>query len=403
MSFEIGNDVRFKHTGDSARITKDFHDGSFMVWCYDTSEEIVAFADDIVLAKDFKIDELQRLRHKLQNNKKLSTEEVFFGPKALNKGYVEPQPPTAPLHIKKQVAAPLYNKIEAKTEAKIEGQTEHKVGNKIVFNAVEKATPKVANVERIAPTSTGLQLAFLPNNDGGYIIYLINDTPNSVSFLYERYMEDYCEQELRHTIPPFDFYPIDEFRQNYFNQNSIIDFVVDGLNFKQEIKLKYKSFVNKYQAQTPLISAPTYNFLLFPADYNPLSQKPKAPAEDLKSYTQKQIANREELAPKVANLTPTEQRAQFPRVLDLHIEALIADPNKIVGSAIGFQLNKMEAYINKAIQLGIDEVVLIHGIGDGKLKDAVKMRLRTHPLVAKIINEHHPLYGFGATEVKLRS
>lgn len=387
MSFEVGNDVRFRHTGDSARITKDFHDGSFMVWCYDTSEEIVAFADDIILAKDFKIDELQRLRHKLQDNKKLSTEEVFYGPKALHKGYVEPQKNSEPLHRKKQETPQVGQKIELKTAEK----------------ATEKPSPKAANIQRIAPTNTGLQLAFLPNNDGGYTIYLINDTPNSVSFLYERYMQDYCEQELRHTIAPHDFYPIDAFRQTYFNENSIIDFIVDGLKFKAELKLKYKSFLNKYQAQTPLISAATYTFLLFAADYNPLSQKEKPASEDLKSYTQKQIANREELAPKVANLTPTELRAQFPRVLDLHIEALISDPNKIVGSAIGFQLNKMEAYINKAIQLGIDEVVLIHGIGDGKLKDAVKTRLRTHPLVAKVINEHHPLYGFGATEVKLRT
>jgi hypothetical protein len=384
MIFQVGDDVRFRHTGDSARVTKDNLDGSYMVWCADIDEEIVAFQDDIMLARDFRLAELTHIRAKQEKIKKLSTEEVFYGTKALNK-------------------TELYN-----AALKKELQTEQQI--KPILTTKEK-DPKVidnqgyipATISPVAATNTGLYLAFWQDAPQHFTIYLVNDTPNSVGFKYERYLNNYCEHELHHTIAPHEFYAVDDFKQQLFNEASIIDFESTGINFKTSIRLKYKSFLNKLAATTPLMSASTYLYQLIGADYNPLKAAEKGAALALSEYTKKQLAAQEEKSkPKANQLTPSELLAQFPRVLDLHVESLVDDPKKIVGSMIGFQLNKMEAYLLKASQIGITEVTLIHGIGDGKLKDAVSLRLRTHPLVEKATNEYHPLYGFGATMVKFR-
>ncbi|RME96879.1 MAG: hypothetical protein D6772_11235, partial [Bacteroidetes bacterium] len=58
-------------------------------------------------------------------------------------------------------------------------------------------------------------------------------------------------------------------------------------------------------------------------------------------------------------------------------------------------------YLDQAIRLGAERVFVIHGVGEGKLRDAIAERLRQNPQVVDFKNEYHPRYGFGATEVIL--
>lgn len=371
--FQIDDQIRFRYTGDSARITRDNLDGSYMVWSYDISEEIVAFEDDIILSRDFRQIELSNIRARHEKIKRLSTEDVFYDSKALGK-------------------TDLLNKALKK---ELEEQKEIRP---VALAAADNEPKFIASpIRQRAATNSGLYLAFWQDAPQHYIVYLVNDTRNSIPFVYERYLNNYLQQELQHTIAPHDFYAVDEFRQGDFYESPIIDFRSKALHFETSLRLKYKSFIAKQREDTPLMSATTHLYQLFDHTYNPLEQQKRNLAE----YTKQHLAE-QPITLKVPQLSPTELRAQFPRVLDLHVEQLIDDPKKIVGSIIGFQLNKMDAYLLKATKLGIDSVVLIHGIGDGKLKDAVITRLRTHPLVLRMVNEHHPLYGFGATEVFLK-
>ena len=157
-----------------------------------------------------------------------------------------------------------------------------------------------------------------------------------------------------------------------------------------------KTFVKQYKSNTPLIGAPTYLYQLFAGDYNPLNKdnKPK----DLATYTKEKLAEMQPKQKAKEKLTLSEQRAAFDHSIDLHIEKLISNTAEIKGKALDFQLGKMSAYLDKAAKLGIDKVTIIHGIGEGKLRDAVHKRLKTHPLVKA--------FGMGATlgstEVELK-
>jgi dsDNA-specific endonuclease/ATPase MutS2 len=44
-------------------------------------------------------------------------------------------------------------------------------------------------------------------------------------------------------------------------------------------------------------------------------------------------------------------------------------------------------------------LIVIHGVGEGVLRDEIHELLRHKPEVKTFVNQFHPLYGFGATEI----
>ncbi len=95
--------------------------------------------------------------------------------------------------------------------------------------------------------------------------------------------------------------------------------------------------------------------------------------------------------------------AVFNRELDLHAEKLF-DKSKSVSPDQIYrrQMNAFQRYMDKARSMNVDRVFIIHGVGSGRLKTAIANKLEFDPTVASYANEHHPKYGFGATEVVFR-
>ena len=103
---------------------------------------------------------------------------------------------------------------------------------------------------------------------------------------------------------------------------------------------------------------------------------------------------------KVSPVPAPADKATFETILDLHAEALFKDPSKYSEAEIfQKQLMKFDQYLEKAIRLGVSKVFVIHGMGKGKLRDAILERARSHSEVLRAFNEYHPLFGFGATEI----
>lgn len=94
--------------------------------------------------------------------------------------------------------------------------------------------------------------------------------------------------------------------------------------------------------------------------------------------------------------------AAFPRALDLHLEALVDDPAAVAaGHHLHTQLYYFRNYLEQAIQLGVDQVWLIHGLGAGVLRNAIAEELATTQGVKAFRNEYNEKYGMGATLVEL--
>lgn len=123
---------------------------------------------------------------------------------------------------------------------------------------------------------------------------------------------------------------------------------------------------------------------------------------DLKSYTKenaKPIYKKKKQYYQYGSMNLRE-KVEFNNEIDLHIRKLRPNYKSLKKSQIlNIQLDHFDAYIAKAIRLGVDRVFAIHGMGEGKLKNMIASRLIQNPQVKSFKNEYHHKYGWGATEV----
>jgi hypothetical protein len=156
-----------------------------------------------------------------------------------------------------------------------------------------------------------------------------------------------------------------------------------------------------------LLTAPILNRLVHLIKvYDSLDpkEKPKnaATSASLADYTEKQKKSKppgswtklEDFSHEVWQL------ATFSNELDLHIDKLASDPQKLSPRDIlALQMRHFEQFIHEAYKLGVERVFVIHGLGEGKLRTAIARRLKEMHEVSAYKNEYHPKYGWGATEV----
>ncbi|HQE11570.1 MAG TPA: Smr/MutS family protein [Flavipsychrobacter sp.] len=95
------------------------------------------------------------------------------------------------------------------------------------------------------------------------------------------------------------------------------------------------------------------------------------------------------------------QPDELPRTeLDLHIEQLTSDIKNLTNTDIvNIQLHTLNRYLSLAVFHKLPRMVIIHGLGKGKLKEEVHKILKQIPEVKRFSNEWMGKYGFGATEV----
>lgn len=91
------------------------------------------------------------------------------------------------------------------------------------------------------------------------------------------------------------------------------------------------------------------------------------------------------------------------QAVDLHIEALTPDPDKLDNfEKLTLQLETFQKYLDLAIAHHRPTFVAVHGVGSGKLRDEIHEILRLRKEVKTFVNQYHPTYGYGATEIYLK-
>lgn len=259
--------------------------------------------------------------------------------------------------------------------------------------------------------SQGIQLAFDPvySADGlvdNYRVYLINDTQTPEIFSVQLTLQNQVAYQKHGQLGALS---AEQIPSLFFDQlNEFPEFTVEcrtlltngsGPARKNKIKIKPKQFFKRIKT-APLLNRPVHLYKVFEKD----PQKQKKAVDKLQDYTRKQAQKIPKDPPRLVRYSPydVEELAQFSAEIDLHIEALVDDPMGLAKSEIlAIQLAHFDAFLEKAIRLGVDRFFAIHGIGKGRLKNAIAERLRFHPAVRDFKNEYHPKYGGGATEIFL--
>ena len=66
---------------------------------------------------------------------------------------------------------------------------------------------------------------------------------------------------------------------------------------------------------------------------------------------------------------------------------------------LSLQLKEFEKFYDLAVAHYQSSLIIIHGVGAGKLKDEIHSLLRSKKEVKSFINQYTAAYGYGATEI----
>jgi hypothetical protein len=262
----------------------------------------------------------------------------------------------------------------------------------------EKESPKHKTVD-------GVWLSFLPVIDTDEFgddvvtelkVHLINRTYKSYKFFYKLQFFGKSEFELKNEIHPFaDFYLHDVAFED-MSDSPAFAFEFSLLNpdkaksdyLEAGIKLKPKQLFARIEEIKQKGEA-TFTYRLF-------EEYPDKPVDDkieLDSLVSKGI--------KIYNAKDARKHLPPARtVVDLHIDKLNNDWQHLSNAEIlDIQLKEFEKWYELAIAHHQSQLIVIHGVGSGRLRDEIHDILRLKKEVKSFVNQYHPSFGYGATEI----
>jgi hypothetical protein len=251
----------------------------------------------------------------------------------------------------------------------------------------------------------GVWLSFLPVMDvdefGDDVVeelkvHLINRTYRSYKFYYHLQFFGRSEFELKNEIHPFsDFYlhnvPFQDMSDSpafTFEFSLLQEDKSKAEFYEASVKLKPKQLFSKIE-EIKRKGEATFSFRLF-EDYPNRLEEDKI---ELGSLAAKGI--------KIYNAKEARRHLPPPRsVVDLHIEKLSNDWNHLSNAEIlDIQLREFEKWYELSLAHHQPHLIVIHGVGSGRLRDEIHDVLRLKKEVKSFVNQYHPSFGYGATEI----
>ena len=278
---------------------------------------------------------------------------------------------------------------------------EKKPEPKVYIDQLPKEKPKPNQI----PVADGVWLSFVPkfalddfNDEVVELlkIHLVNKTPTSYKFTYIQQFFGRTEFELVNEVAAFhDFYLHDiPFESVNDSPSFSFDFSLlqpdkkKAPHFETVLKLKPKQVFRRIEDMKEN-NEPTIAYELF-RDY---PDKTEDNALELGSLAAKGF--------KIYDASKARQYLEPARsVVDLHIEKLSNNQEQLSNLEIlSIQLREFEHWYDLAVAHRLPSLIVIHGVGAGKLRDEVHDILKIKREVKNFINQYDPRFGYGATEI----
>ena len=264
----------------------------------------------------------------------------------------------------------------------------------------EKPTPNQIKVE------DGVWLSFLPKFSYDefddevvdyFKVYLVNKTETAYKFSYRQQLSNGAEGfSIDSEILKFqDFYlhdvPFDDLSNN---PTFIFEFSLQKPEkrkadyYETNVKLKGKQVFKRIEEMKDK-NEPGISYQLF--DRYP--EKKEDDRIEMTSLSAKGY--------KIYDLSNIRQHLEQPRsVIDLHIEKLSNAWEKMSNLEIlNIQLREFEKWYELAVAHRQPSLIIIHGVGSGKLRDEIHELLKVRKAVKTFMNKYDPRFGYGATEI----
>lgn len=260
--------------------------------------------------------------------------------------------------------------------------------------------------ERIAQLADGVWLTFLPVFDNDEFgddvvdslkIWLVNNTTLGYHFSYHLNYFGTSEFDLAGELPSLhDFYLHDIPFAN-LNDNPVFGCEFSLLtpdkaraeHYETSLRLRAKQVFNRI-GEIRKKGEATFSFKLFDTyPYRPVEE-----TVDTRGLLAGSGFRVYEASRARQHLEPARQE------LDLHAEKLTDKAASLDNFEIlTLQLQTFEKYFDLAVAHRLPSMIVIHGVGTGRLRDEIHEILRTKRNVKSFVNRYDPRYGYGATEI----
>jgi hypothetical protein len=247
---------------------------------------------------------------------------------------------------------------------------------------------------------SGIWLSFFPVFDKDifdddvvekFKIFLLNESNEPLNFNYQIKFKGQPDFHLNNTVLPFTNFYLHDIPFEEMNDSPKFEFDFSLFypnknkadHYETSFKLKARQLFQKIE-EMRLKNEPTFSVLLF------------------ENYPNKF----EEVIPDYQNtygydLSAIRQKLEPARsVVDLHIEKLMDNWKGLSNfDILTIQLKNFEKYYNLAVAHHQPNLIIVHGIGTGKLRNEIHEILKTKKEVRTFANQYHHDFGFGATEI----
>ena len=250
----------------------------------------------------------------------------------------------------------------------------------------------------------GMWLTFLPvietDEFGDDIVdqlkvHLVNRTETVYKFDYKLAFYGKPEFEFKNSIHPFENFYLHDVPFEDLNDNPFFEFefslaVPDRKKAEictASLKLKPKQLFAKIEEIRTKNEA-SFSYRLFDV-YPDKTHEEKIDVGDIYSRSKAYDASR------------AREKMEPPRsVIDLHIEKILDSWQHLSNlQIVTLQLKTFEKYYDLAVAHLQPSLIVIHGVGSGRLRDEIHELLKHRKEVSNYVNQYDPRFGYGATEI----
>lgn len=272
--------------------------------------------------------------------------------------------------------------------------------------------PEVENMEMELETILSDSIYFIiePDHDmpalvSDYKFYLFNSSSYNMSFSYS-VKDDAYFQTLKHgELGSYQKILLKQVKKNFFKEfayHKIECLFYKNMNYKSQMPLAEILYINdKVMAQAVLIQHnefkfPVYAFIL---KDNFLDKEVIEKTFNMEDLTRLK-AIKEFKQPQKTSIAKQKIK-DLTKEIDLHIEELLESYSTLTNTEIlSVQLERFEKEIQYCLSNGIKKLIVIHGVGNGKLKQEIISILKTIEDIT-YYDASYKNYGFGATEIMI--
>lgn len=248
--------------------------------------------------------------------------------------------------------------------------------------------------------STGVWLVFFPVFDKDvfdddivekFRLYLVNQTDDGLQFEYEMSLDGVTDFSIKSEVTKHsDFY--------------LTDFAFEHLNDIPKFWFEF-SLTPPDKKKAPHFEAfykPKAKQVFKNVEEMQLKQEAFFSVQLYEKYPDKEEDEKPDLS-KLAQAgfkIHSDPKNNIRTVVDLHIEKLTDNWQRMSnGEKLDLQLKTFEKYYDQALHNHQHMLIIVHGVGTGKLRNEIHELLKHKKEVKSFVNQFHPSFGYGATEI----